>query len=450
MEILRALVRQSWPIFMSQLAVTLYGVIDTLFASQLSPGALVVVSVSSNIYTTVYITFSSILYILMPYVSQLFGASKNEDMASVLVQGFWLSVMLCIPVVFFLIYPEPFLHIANLSSEYTDKVKRYLLIILISVPAVMVFRVYFAYCVGTLKPAQIMHLNFSGLFIKIMLSYVLIHGLGGMPELGVNGCAISTVITSWLIILMAVVMMRRDDLNGGKLFFASFSLPDYKFLFELFTKGFPIGLTFFIDFTSLTFIGLLVARMGDIITGSYQIASSISLMCYLVPLSIGSAASVLVARSIGELDFEKSAHVRSTALLMTSVISLCICAVLIFLPEKIALFYTDNIQLVKTSSGLIQLVAGYHFFDAFLTVTNGILRAYKKTLVPTAIYGLCLWVFGLGGGYYLSFMNNSGADGFWYGLTFAVLIAALFMLLYLLSVEKREFFNYRRGLNETN
>jgi MATE family multidrug resistance protein len=435
---LKALLKQTWPVLLSQLAVTLYGVIDTIFASQLSPDSLVIVSVSSNIYSTVYITFSSVLYILMPYVSQLFGANKKNEMVGVLGQGFWLSIFLCIPILFFLIFPEPFLYITSLPNDYVYIVKRYLIIVLFSVPALMMFRVYFAYCAGILKPANVMYLNIIGLILKIITSYVLIHGFIGFPALGVYGCAISTVIVSWIVLALAFVIMKRDKINGGELFFVLFSRPNFKFQAELFKKGFPIGLTFFIDFTSLTFIGLLVARMGVIVTGSYQIASNISLLCYLVPLSIGSAASVLLAKSIGEKNVQDSRSVRRTALFMTSGISLGICFTLVFIPEYLASLYTDNSELVKTASIFIRLVAGYHFFDSLLTVTSGLLRGYKKTSVPTVIYGLSLWVFGLGGGYYLAFIRGIGAEGFWYGLSFAAFVAAVSMGIYLSHVAKNE------------
>lgn len=71
-----------------------------------------------------------------------------------------------------------------------------------------------------------------------------------------------------------------------------------------------------------------------------------------------------------------------------------------------------------------------------LEVINGLLRGYKKTSFPAIIYGFSLWLFGLGGGYYLAFKKGLGVDGFWYGLTFAAFVAMLFMALYLYNVEK--------------
>jgi MATE family multidrug resistance protein len=437
----KLLIKQTWPVFVSQLAVTLYGVIDTFFASHLSPDSLVIVSVSSNIYSTIYITFSSILYILMPYVSQFFGANNKNELSDILIQGIWLALFLCVPLFFFLIFPEPFLYITSLSGNHLHIVKTYLLMLLPGIPALMMLRVYFAYCTGVLKPENVMYLNIAGLVLKFIFSYVLINGFISFPAFGVYGCAISTVTVSWVTFIIAMINMGQAKTNEGENLFARFARPRFQIQLELLKKGFPIGITFFIDFASLTFIGLLVARMGVIVTGGYQIASNISLLCYLVPLSVGSAASVLLAKSIGEKNLQDSKNIRVAALLLTLAISFIISLMLFYFSENLALLYSEDSTLVKTAAAYIQLISCYHFFDALLTVTSGLLRGYKRTSIPTVIYGLSLWVFGLGGGYYLAFIRDMGAEGFWYGLTFAAFFAAVLMGSYLSQVEKKEMAN---------
>jgi MATE family multidrug resistance protein len=75
-------------------------------------------------------------------------------------------------------------------------------------------------------------------------------------------------------------------------------------------------------------------------------------------------------------------------------------------------------------------VAVFHVADAAQTIAAFVLRAYKVTVVPMAIYVAALWGVGLGGGYTLAFNLSGGvpaalqgARGFWFASTAGLVLA---------------------------
>ena len=73
------------------------------------------------------------------------------------------------------------------------------------------------------------------------------------------------------------------------------------------------------------------------------------------------------------------------------------------------------------------------------------LRAYRIATVPLVIYGVAIWVVGLGGGYLVAFdigglapRSLLGAQGFWAMATFGVALAGLGMSGFLAWMLRRE------------
>ena len=437
---LKTLISQAWPVLISQLAVTFYGIVDTILCGRLSESELAIVGISSNVFGTVFIGFSTILIILLPILSQHHGAGDRDGFAKSTIQGGWLALLLSLPIVLLLLHPGPILSISGLDSARGNSIVSYLAIVSTSVPALLLFRVYFAYSASTLRPKNVMRLNFVGLLLKAPLSYFLVYGIGEFPGFGAYGCAISTAAVSWIVFVFAIISIYNDPLLPSDRLMKCLKGPDFKILLEFLKGGFPIGLTFFIDYTSLTVIGLLVARFGVITTGAHQIASSVSLLAYLIPMSMGSAASVLVARAIGS-GLVTDAEIIGRTSIRTAILSgLIIGIVLNAFSAFISSIGTNSSLISVQASSLIACVGIYHAFDSIVTVTSGVLRGYKKTFVPTVIFGITLWAVGLGGGSYLAFRFNGGmgAKGFWVGLATAALFATISMLIYFQRVTRKE------------
>lgn len=70
---------------------------------------------------------------------------------------------------------------------------------------------------------------------------------------------------------------------------------------------------------------------------------------------------------------------------------------------QLAAVYSDKPAVIALAGALLLVVALYHFADALQTLCVFVLRCYRVTLAPLAIYCTLLWVVGLGGSYLLAY-----------------------------------------------
>ena len=63
--------------------------------------------------------------------------------------------------------------------------------------------------------------------------------------------------------------------------------------------GIPIGLSTFFEVSSFTLMAIFVARFGSEAVSAHQIVANITSLCYMLPLSIGIASSVLISQCLG-------------------------------------------------------------------------------------------------------------------------------------------------------
>ena len=116
-------------------------------------------------------------------------------------------------------------------------------------------------------------------------------------------------------------------------------------------------------------------------------------------------------------------------------------AIILIAREILAGWYSSTPAIVLQASSLLVWVAFYHVADSVQAVSAFLLRCYRVTLAPLAIYGVLLWGLGLWGGYQLTYTGWSGfpATGsthtFWLASTMAIgLVASSLVLLLIRKV----------------
>lgn len=209
-------------------------------------------------------------------------------------------------------------------------------------------------------------------------------------------------------------------------------------LVKILRVGVPNGIVTFVDVFAISAIALLILPLGDIVINSHQIMLGLMGLMFMVPLSMGSAFSILVSTKIGAEHIESAWQLSKKAVAVVVLVGLCLASfVWIFQRWIIALFSGDQ-QVLAVAFSLMMLVCWMHIFDAVLVITFNILRCWKEVVLPMFIFTGAVLVLGLGGGWYIayhpiSFMNIGfnalGIYGFWWMLAIAYTVAACLCLL---------------------
>lgn len=426
----------AWPVLVAQMAVVGSGVIDTVMAGRLSALDLAAVGVGAAIYITVFMTAMGVLMALTPTVAQHFGAGRHAEIGEDVRQCAWLALLLAGFGILLLRHPEPFILLAQLTPAMEAKVRAYLAAISWGILPGLAFRIFYGFMSGIGRPRAIMAFNLLGLAAKIPLNALFMYQL----DLGATGCAASTATISWLTATLAWSWCARQADYAGFGVLSRLTFPRPRAMLELARLGLPIGLTLLVDVTAFTFMALFIARLGPAMSAAHQVASNLTILVFMMPLSIGHASLVLVGHALGAGDPATARHTGLVGIALGLGVASLVSLGLWTQAPAIAALYTPDAQVRTAAASLIAIIAVYHLVDALQTVVVNILRGYKRTVVPMAIYVVSLWGIGLGGGYLLGLTELAGpargAAGFWIAATASLLLAGTLVLLYFQNVSR--------------
>ncbi|HZV55983.1 MAG TPA: MATE family efflux transporter [Rhodocyclaceae bacterium] len=435
-SILRRLLDLAGPVLVAQVAVVANGVIDTMMAGRLSALDLAAVGIGAAIYITVFVTSMGVLLALTPTVAQHYGAGRRAEIGEDVRQSAWLALALSVLGTILLRHPEPFIALSHLTPPVEAKVRAYLDAVSWGMAPGMMFRIFYGFMTGIGRPRAIMAFNLMGLAAKVPLNALFMFQLG----MGAAGCAASTAAISWGTAIIAWSWCARQSDCAEYGVFSRLTLPKWQPILALMKLGLPIGATLLVDVTAFTFMALFIARLGPTFSAAHQIASNLTVLTFMIPLSIGHAALVLAGHALGAGKPAEARHAGLVGLGVGLVVAAVVSLALWLGADRLAAAYTPDAEVRAVATGLIGIIAFYHLADALQAVIVNVLRGYKKTTVPMLVYAFSLWGVGLGGGYLLGLTDMlgpaRGAAGFWLAATVSVLLAGIVVLVYFLRISR--------------
>ena len=441
----------AWPVFIGQVSVLAFGTIDTLLVARASATDLAALAVGASAYISTFIGFMGVLMALAPIVGQLTGARLPAQAGRQVHQALWIAAALALLGCTLLAFPYPFLALSRVSPEVADKVRGYLLALAFSLPASLLFTVYRAFNTAVGRPKAVMALQVGALLIKLPLSAALVFGVPplGLPALGVLGCGIATAVAMWTQVLVAWLVMRSDrTYDPFELFGQGLHRPDGPTLRQHLKLGVPMGGGILVEVTGFSFMAIFIARLGTTPVAGHQIAVNLVSLMFMMPLALANATSTLVALRIGAQRPAAARRLGWHGLLLGCGVAAVMGAGMLFAREPVLRLYTQDPVVIAAALPLLAWVAVFHVADAAQTIAAFVLRAYKVTVLPMAIYVAALWGVGLGGGYALAFnvpgsvpAALQGARGFWFASTSGLVLAGVALsalMLWLMRQEGRQ------------
>ena len=103
--------------------------------------------------------------------------------------------------------------------------------------------------------------------------------------------------------------------------------------------------------------------------------------------------------------------------------------VFLSIPRYIVRLYTHNVPVVELGASLLMMAAFFQLFDGLQGVAIGALRGAGDTQSPMIAHLVCDWCVGLPIGWYLCFKRGWGVKGLWVGLSLAMILAGIALLL---------------------
>jgi multidrug resistance protein, MATE family len=452
----RAIAGHAATILVGQLAVMAFGVVDTLVAGRHSTEALAALSVGASIYISVYVSLLGVVQALLPIYAEHRGAGRQLAVGRAFRQALYLSFVLIVVGVVALLFPGPLLRWAKVPDALLGDVQNYLAVLAIAFAPAIWFRMYANLSQALGKPWLVTTLQLAGLALKIPLSVALTFGWAGLPSLGVVGCAWATLAVNVLIFACALALLRKADVFRAASVWARLERPDWPQIRSFVRLGLPGGLATMFEVTSFTLMAVFIARLGASASASHQIASNLTALLYMLPLSFGLAASARTSWHLGAGHPVQAARTIRLSFGLIAGVSIALSAIIFIANQTLAQLYSTDARVVALAAQLLPWVALYHLMDATQGLAGFLLRCYRVAVLPAFIYAVLLWGLGLGGGYWLSYHGLSfgpvqltamqSPSAFWIAATAATGVVALVFVALLAVHARRSIANASQAL----
>ncbi len=434
---LGVIARHAGTVLVGQLAVMAFGVTDTIVAGRYSEASLAALSVGAAIFISVFVALNGVLQALLPVWAELRGAGRHAEVGRSWRQALYLCAITIALGMAVLLFPAPMLAWAEVPPALRGEVTRYLAVLALALAPSLVFRMY-----GTLNqslghPRLVTWLQIGSLAVKVPLSIWFTFGGLGLDAHGAVGCAWATLAVNYLMLAVALWMLRTQDIYRPYRIWQRIEPPDGARIRAFARLGVPGGLAILVEVTSFTLMALFIARQGVTAAASHQIASNLTAVLYMMPLSLGLATSSRVSWWLGAGNPAMARSAVRTGFRLVLLGALLSAGLVFAARDMIASIYSANPVVAATAAGLLGWVALYHLADATQALCIFLLRCFRVTVAPLVVYGVLLWGVGLSGGYVMAYRGLAGwppqpsPATFWIASAVALALTSLIFVLLL-------------------
>jgi len=424
-----AMITLAVPVVLSELGWMAQGVVDNIMVGKLGPAAISAVALGNAVYYTPSLFGIGLLLGLDTLVSQAYGRKDHDDCHRWLAQGVYLACIVTPPLMVLIaalsygftrfgVIPE----VAVLSGGY-------LRILNWGTLPLLLYGGTRRYLQGVGQVRVITATYVLANLLNWFGNWVLIYGKFGMPALGVNGSAISTCISRIAMAAALLGFAWRYERKRGHPLFRHWAGPQLDRLRKLIRIGAPAAGQIVLEVGAWNLSTFAAGYLTPVALATHAIALNYASVSYMVPLGVSAAAAVSVGHAIGAGDPARARRAGWLALALGTGFMLMAAVAFWVAPKPLISLYTRDPRVLAVGPSLLWIAAAFQIFDGIQTVCTGALRGLGETRVPMFANLVGYWVLGLPLGFILCFVLKWGIYGMWIGLTLALIIISMTLLL---------------------
>lgn len=293
---LKTILALGLPITGGMLSQSLLNLVDTLMVGQVGEQALAGVGVAGYVNFMVVALILGLSAAVQARVARRQGEGRERHCAQPVINGLVLAVLLCVPLMLFCSsYAEWLLHWVTQRDEVLAVAIPYFEY---RVPALLAVGMSFCfrgYWNGINRGWVFLRILISMHLLNIVISYGLIFGAFGLPELGAPGAGLGTTIALYIGALISAIVTFRSAWSQG--LFARF--PTLEDLREILSLSLPNSFQQFMFAASITVLFAIIGQLGTHELAIAQVLINISLLLILPAVGLGMSATTFVSRSLG-------------------------------------------------------------------------------------------------------------------------------------------------------
>lgn len=410
---------------------TMFNVVDTWFAGLISTTAQAGMALSFPVFFIILSVGMGIGTGTTALIANSLG-KRDEEGAKIfarqaLVFGLFISVILSI--VGYLVVPYLF-RFMNAEGEYLSLALGYMNVILLCTITFLMNGILNGILSSRGDTISFRNFLMAGALANVFLDPVLMYGWFGLPELGIAGIALATVIIQFGGTLYLGYRVRRTELFAlieWQLFF-----PRKAYLKEIIQQGFPASFNMLTIAVGIFIITWFISSFGQDGVAAYGIATRIEQIALLPTIGLNIAALSIVGNNFGagRMDRVIESYRKN---LKYGIIVMSIGMVWVFLFSSLLMkLFTANEAVIGVGSTYLKIATlifnAYLLLNVSIAVMQGLkmpmlavwMGIYRQFIMPMIVLSLLAQVF------------EYGLIGIWWGIVAINWTAAIIAVIYTL------------------
>ena len=432
------ILKLAFPIMVGNLGFIMIGVGDVIVAGRHSTDTLAAISIATAIIHCIMMLGIGILSTLSSLLSNYRGAGKFSEKYFYPSIRFAMFLAFLISVIIFAIIP--FIDKFGFEANLSRMIKDYFFVTGFSIFGAFLHCVLKEY----LQSFEIVIvpniLNIFCIFLNLGLNILFVFGYGIIPEMGVIGLAIASLITRYFmgfVLFFYAVYINKKKYPQALQKSTLSKREVYAFHKGLIKIGFPASIAILIEFVGFNFISIVMGRISAVYAAAHSILCTLSNLSFIIPFSFSIATSVKVGYTNGAKDYGELKNYVRTGLGMCFSVMVLSAVIMGLFPKFLISLFTNDTSLVNVCVPVVTVLCYFQVFDGMQIALSGIFRGLKNTKVVMLSNFIGYWVISIPLGCILGLKYHMNLYGFWWGILTAALITSAIMYTNLIIKLKR-------------
>lgn len=361
------------PIILSNVALNVITVTDTVFLGQLNHVALGAAGNAGIFYFVLILTGVGLSTGAQIIMGRRNGEKNYAQIGTIFNQTIYLLSFIALLVFLFLHLVAPYLleQITSSPAIYASTIE-FLYYRSFGVLFHFLNFVFIAFYIGTTNTKVLIHTTIAMMLVNVFFDYVLIFGLYGFPRLEVKGAAIASVLAEVVAFFYLLGYTKRNAfVKQFQLF--KFRKINWEIINKITKVGSPIMLQNFLAISSWFIFFVIIEKLGEKELAISHIIRSIYMVLMIPLFGFSSATNTLVSNLIGQ----KREYKVMTLIKRVLVLSLCSTMFLgmlsLLFGKEIIGFYTSDISLINDAIPTLRVInLTMFFFCIAFILFNGV------------------------------------------------------------------------------
>lgn len=432
----------AFPIMLTQLGQVSVNIFDNIIVGKLlGADALASVSLANGVFFSIFILAIGFAMAIPPLVSQAHSQENHDKINQVFRHGVVLNLGVGLILISLLFALMPLLYHLDQPERILPDTEKYLAINTISIFPLMIFTSMRALSEGLSFTIGVTRATIFANIINIVLDYVFIKGLFGIPPMGVEGSAYATLISRILMIAFIFYSLKKNPVTNRylKAFTLDLKLFTKKQFVELFKIGFPTALQMFFEVTAFAAAGFICGLVSVTDIAAHQVTLSLASLTFNMCIGFSVATTVMIGNRLGEKDYVALRETGVNNIKIVFLFMLMCSLIFIFGRDVLPTVFAkqEDIEVITLASTLMIVAALFQLSDGVQIGVLGVLRGIQDVKIPSVYTFIAYWIITLPLGYILCYKMGYGAIGMWIALGLGLTVSSALLLRRFFILSKR-------------